>query len=204
MDASPRIGDRMAGVLSLLGLGTAAWYSVLLARADRDFRKGTPEAVERAIELTPANTTYLSLRSLEIEYDGGDARPLFQRMAVLNPYSSAPRIRLGLDAEVRGDVETAQRWLLDAARVDRQFEPAWTLANFYYRQEMPEGFWKWMQAALEVSYGDRRPAFDLSSRVALNPQEVLAGRFRSGAKSWLRTLATLFRNTKLRRWRRRR
>jgi hypothetical protein len=163
-----------AGILSLLGLGGAAWFSVLLARADREFRKGTPAGVARAVELTPRNTAYLSRRALQIEYEGGDARPMFERMAGLNPTASAPRIRRGLDAEIRGDVETAQRWLLDAARVDRQFEPAWTLANFYFRQQRVPEFWAWMRTALEVSYGDRRPAFELCWNVTSDGQAVLS------------------------------
>jgi hypothetical protein len=162
-----------AGVFGLLGLAVAAWFSTLLARADQAFRKGTPEAVARAVELTPDNADYLSLRALQIDYEGGDVRPMLNRMAALNPSSSKPRIQLGLDAEVRGDFETAQGWLLDAARVDRQFEPAWTLANFYYRQQRPEQFWAWMRTALEVSYGDRRPAFDLCWNVSSKGQEIL-------------------------------
>ncbi len=163
-----------AGVVSLLGLAAAAWFSVLLARADREFRKGTPEGVARAVELTPRNTAYLSRQSLQIEYDGGDARALLERVAALNPTASAPRIRLGLDAEIRGDFETAQRWLLDAARVDRQFEPAWTLANFYFRQQRVPEFWAWMRTALEVSYGDRRPAYALCWNVTPDGQEILS------------------------------
>ncbi|HEX5430865.1 MAG TPA: hypothetical protein VFW83_02785, partial [Bryobacteraceae bacterium] len=88
--------------------------------------------------------------------------------------SSAPRIRLGLDAEARGDIKTAEQWLLDAARVDRQYEPAWTLANFYFRQPRQDDFWKWMRTALAVSYGDRRPAFDLCWRTTQDPKEILA------------------------------
>ena len=63
--------------------------------------------------------------------------------------------------------------MLDAARVDRQFEPRWTLANFYFRRERPDEFWKWMRAALEVSYGDRRLAFDLCWRMTQDADEVL-------------------------------
>jgi hypothetical protein len=162
-----------AGVLSLLGLAVSAWFSTLLARADREFRAGTPEGVARAVELTQRNTDYLALRALQIEYEGGDSQPMLESAAKINPASTRPRIQLGLNAEIRGDFETAQRWLLDAARVDRQFEPAWTLANFYYRQQMPERFWVWMHTALEVSYGDRRPAFDLCWNVTSNGQEIL-------------------------------
>ena len=67
----------------------------------------------------------------------------------------------------------AEKWLLDAARVDRQFEPRWTLANFYFRREQRGEFWKWMRAALEVSYGVRSLAFDLCWRVSQNAEEVL-------------------------------
>jgi len=165
---------KIAGLLALLSLAAAAWFAVLLARADAEFRKGDPESVARAIELTPRNTAYLSLRALQVEYDGGDPRPLLQTIAKLNPDSSAPRIRLGLDAEIRGDTGGAERWLLDAARVDRQYEPRWTLANYYFRQQKMDDFWKWMRSALEVSYGDRTLAFDLCGMAAPDSRIVLA------------------------------
>lgn len=167
-------GARFAGIAAVAGMALAAWYSVLLARANGEFRKGSPEEVARAVELLPQNTTYLSLRALQIDYGGGDPRPLLERIAALNPLSSAPRIRLGLNAEARGDFKTAEHWLLEAARVDHQFEPSWTLANFYFRQQQQDNFWKWMRAALQVSYGDRRPAFDLCWRTSQDPQEILA------------------------------
>lgn len=166
--------SRIAGSLAAAGLITAAWWSVLLSRADAQFRKSTPEGVTRAVDLAPRNTQYLSLRALEIEYAGGDPRPLLERWAAIAPLSSAPRIRLGLDAEVRGDVGSAERWLLDAARVDHQFEPRWTLANFYFRQQRADEFWKWMRLALERSYSDRRPVFDLCWQMTSNPAQILA------------------------------
>jgi hypothetical protein len=166
--------SRALGIAVLTVMAAAAWFSVRLARAEAQFRKGTPEGVARAVKLAPRDTTYLSLRALQVDYDGGDDRPLLERMVALNPLSSAPRIRLGLDAEARGDNATAERWLLDAARVDRQFEPRWTLANFYFRRQQTAAFWKWMRAALEVSYGDRRPAFELCWRVSSSPGEILS------------------------------
>jgi hypothetical protein len=165
---------RIAGLLAILSLAAAAWFSILLARADAEFRKGTPEGVARAVELAPRNTAYLSLRALQVDYDGGDMRPLLEEIARMNPAASAPRIRLGLDAEVRGDLAGAERWLLDAARVDRQYEPRWTLANFYFRQPNMDQFWKWMRSALEVSYGDRKAAFDLCSAAAPDTPAILA------------------------------
>jgi len=80
---------------------------------------------------------------------------------------------LGLAAEVSGNSERAERWLLDAASVDHQFEPRWTLANFYFRANNKDEFWKWMRAALDVSYGDRTPAYDLCWRVSDDAAEIL-------------------------------
>jgi hypothetical protein len=166
--------SKVAGLLSLLGLAAAAWFSILLARADAEFRKGTPRDVARAVELTPRSTAYLSQQALQIEYEGGDSRPLLAEIARINPGASAPRIRLGLDAEVRGDLGSAERWLLEAARVDRQYEPRWALANFYFRQQKMDDFWKWMRSALEVSYGDRAAAFDLASAASPDTRTILA------------------------------
>jgi hypothetical protein len=165
--------SRIAGTAALAALGIAVWFSIVLARADFYFRGATVESVERAVEIAPRNTEYLALRALQMEYDGADSRALTEKIAALNPYASAPRIRLGLAAEVAGDSAGAERWLLDAARVDHQFEPRWTLANFYFRAGKREEFWRWMRAALEVSYGDRSPAYELCWRVSDDAEEIL-------------------------------
>ena len=146
------------------------WFSIVLARADFFFRS---EKVQRAMEIGPRNTEYLALRALQLDYEGVDSGALTRKIAALSPYASAPRIRLGLAAEVSGDPASAERWLLDAARVDHQFEPRWTLANFYFRAGRTDEFWRWMRAALEVSYGDRTPAYSLCWRVINDPEEIL-------------------------------
>jgi tetratricopeptide (TPR) repeat protein len=164
---------RLAGIIALAALGIAVWFSIVLARADAYFRRATPEFVQRAVEIAPRNTEYLALRALQLDYDGADSSALTRKIAALNPYSSAPRIKLGLAAEVRGDAANAEEWLLAAAEVDHQFEPRWTLANYYFRSEKPEQFWTWIRSALEVSYGDRTPAFDLCWRVSADAAEIL-------------------------------
>jgi hypothetical protein len=161
---------RISGTAALAALGVAVWFSIVLARTDFYFRGGK---VERATEIAPRNTEYLAQRALEVEYDGGDARAVTEEIAALNPLSSAPRIRLGLAAEISGDSASAEKWLLDAARVDHQFEPRWTLANFYFRAGRRDEFWKWIRAALEVSYGDRTPAYELCWRVSSDAREIL-------------------------------
>src|SRR5579863_8086563 len=164
--------SRVFGCFALLGLAFAAFFSFRLAQASAEFSRGSPESVARALEILPRNIDYLSLRALQLEYDGGNPSALLERAAALSPLSSAPRIRLGLAAETRGDFPAAERWLLEAARVDHQFEPRWTLANFYFRQARAAEFWKWMRAALEISYGDRTPVFDLCWRWSQNAQEI--------------------------------
>jgi tetratricopeptide (TPR) repeat protein len=164
--------SRVLGCVALLGLALAAFFSFRLAQASAEFNRRSPESVARALEILPHNTDYLSLRALQLEYDGENSAPLLERAAAVSPLSSAPRIRLGLAAETRGDFPAAERWLLEAARVDHQFEPRWTLANFYFRQARAVEFWKWMRAALEVSYGDRAPAFDLCWRLSQDAQEI--------------------------------
>lgn len=164
--------SRFSGVIGLIALGIAVWYSIVLARADSFFRAGTPEKVQRAAEIEPRNTEYLALRALQIEYDGGDSTALTERIASLNPMSSAPRIRMGLAREMAGDGAGAEKWLLDAARVDHQFEPRWTLANFYFRAGRRNDFFKWIHLALERSYGDRTPAFDLCWRMSTDAREI--------------------------------
>jgi tetratricopeptide (TPR) repeat protein len=164
--------SRVLGCFALLGLALAAFFSFRLAQASAEFDRHSPESVARALEILPRNTDYLSLRALQLEYDGENPAPLLERAAAINPLSSAPRIRLGLAAETRGDLPAAERWLLEAARVDHQFEPRWSLANFYFRQAREVEFWKWMHAALEVSYGDRARAFDLCWRLSQDAQEI--------------------------------
>jgi tetratricopeptide (TPR) repeat protein len=80
---------------------------------------------------------------------------------------------LGLAAEQGGDIIAAERWLLEAFAVDHQFEARWTLANFYLRQDRPNEFWTWIRSALEFSYGDRRPAYELLWRMSSDAEEIL-------------------------------
>src|SRR5579871_4955673 len=137
--------SRVLSVVALLAIAAAAWFAVRLAWADLEFRRGTLASVERASKILPNETRYLLFRALQLDYEGQDSTALLEKAAALNPLSSAPRIRLGLAAETRGDLPAAEKWLLEAARVDQQFEPRWTLANFYFRRgdSRRDDFWQW-------------------------------------------------------------
>jgi tetratricopeptide (TPR) repeat protein len=166
--------NRIPSAVALLVFAIAAVYSIRLAVADSAFRRQTAQSVARALEIQPDRASYLLFRALQLDYDGEDSTALLEHAARVNPLASAPRIRLGLAAETRGDFSRAEKWLLDAARVDHQFEPRWTLANFYFRRDRTDEFWKWIRSALEVSYGDRRLAFGLCWRMTQDADEVLA------------------------------
>jgi hypothetical protein len=158
-------------ILCLLGIGTAAfatWHCVRLARADAHFRKLTLEELERAAALDGGNSLYLTTLA-QLKTPG----PLLERAAAVNPYDSSIRIRLGLHAEAAGDHLAAERHLLEAVNLNRKFDPRWALANYYFRRDDRAQFRRWAREALEISYGDRSPLFDLCAAMSQDFAEVV-------------------------------
>jgi hypothetical protein len=133
------LAGRLAGAILAAALGLAGYWSVRLSWADWLDRQGWPEAVRHASELAPDRA---DLRARLEDWAGAVAR---------NPYDARSWIRLGLEAEARGDQDLGESCLLWAAEVDRLFEPRWTLANYYYRREAWEPFWIWARRAAELS-----------------------------------------------------
>jgi hypothetical protein len=91
-----------------------------------------------------------------------------------NPRLTTARITRGLAAERESRLLDAARDLTAAARLDRQYLPAWTLANFYFRRHDPPNFWAWARraAAMEAAASDEyRPLLRLA-----NAMEPRAGR----------------------------
>jgi tetratricopeptide (TPR) repeat protein len=162
--------QRVVSIAAACLLAWAAGWAVWLALADAAFRAGE---LLRANLMAPHNPLYLAAMALQAEEEGTDPEPWLARIAAEYPTLSAPRIRLGLIAEQRGDAAAAERWLLEAFAVDRQFEPRWTLANFYLRQGRRDDFWQWLRKAFEVSSGDRTALFDLCWRAGSNLGEIL-------------------------------
>jgi hypothetical protein len=62
--------------------------------------------------------------------------------------------------------------LLQAARVEHQYLPAWTLANFYFRCGDSAKFWPWAQRAAALTYDDYRPLLRLADTLETSPQIV--------------------------------
>lgn len=141
---------RAAVALALLA---AALFAFRLGWADLWFRHGGEAGVRRAAGLLPGNAAY-ALRA-------GNLREAVR----LNPRLARAWIELGLAAEAAGDPGEAERALLQAAEVDRTYEPQWTLANYYFRHQEWEEFWDCAKKALAASYGDRTALFRLCRQV---------------------------------------
>ena len=116
--------------------------------ADAAFRNRHRRGGARARDLS-GSRDYLLQRALQLEYDGVDSTALLERAARVNPLSSEPRIRLGLAAETRGDFAKAEPWLL-MRLVLPSIRAGLDAANFYFRRERRDEFWKSMWMALEI------------------------------------------------------
>jgi len=89
------------------------------------------------------------------------------------PHSSAALIDAGLLAEEAGDYAGAEGSLLEAARIDRQHLPAWSLANFYFRRGDPASFWTWARRAAVLSYHEPTLLLRLCDELEPRPAVVL-------------------------------
>jgi tetratricopeptide (TPR) repeat protein len=158
-----------AGVLFF---GCAALTAIRLAVADAIFRQDTPPSIRNAIAIqwpTPAAEFEQALA----EMDPAHAREFLERATRINPRSSAAWIALGLLEETSGN-PAAERSLLEAAQVDHQYLPAWTLANFYFRHANREQFWGWAQRAASLHCDDLQPLLRLSDQFEPDPAKMLA------------------------------
>ena len=158
-----------ARAILLLLFGFALAITLRLAAAEARFRLNPELALQSPLWLSAANLT------------GYDSLPEELRAAVrLNPRLSSAWIYLGLDAEADGNLSEAEADLLQAARVDHQYLPAWTLANFYFRRGDAEQFWPWAARAAALTSDDYRPLLRLADTLETSPQAV-AARLAGGA-----------------------
>ena len=156
-----RAGTLVWGALAVCLFGWLSYHSLRMAFADWFFRQNTIASVQRAIRWERDNANYYSwLASLQ-EFAGQDPNGALLTSVKLNPWDSSTWIRLAEHAEAREDQVSAERYLLRAAAIDRQFSPRWALMNFYFRRGRQERFWFWTTKALGIGYGDLAPVFDL-------------------------------------------
>jgi tetratricopeptide (TPR) repeat protein len=146
-------------------LAMSVW-SIRLGLADYWFRQETLPATEKALRLEPASADYyVRLAALTQESNPLASTQALRRAIALNPWDSQSLVELGLRAEASGDLADAERILLRAANVDKQYLPSWSLANYYFRRGNSEKFWFWARQAIRMAYGDQSPLFTLCWKV---------------------------------------
>ena len=128
---------------------------------------------QRAVRLARGATLYERLAD-KIEEMGGNPLPALAHTADLDPANAEYRMRLGLRAEVAGQLDVAERNLLAAARLSRLYQPRYLLAQYYFRRQNADGFFKWSRAAFDIAYGDVLPLLDLCWRMRPEPEWLRA------------------------------
>lgn len=125
-----------------------------------------PDGLDRALRLEPGDSVLLARAALA-RNDGGDMSPAVDRQllhaAEADPLNANLWMALGLREEFRGNLTEAERYLVHAAEIDHTVKPAWTLANFYYRNNQPDKTWPMIRRALNLNplAFDPAPIFDL-------------------------------------------
>ena len=147
----------------------ATWQTGTIAYADNLYRRTTPDSVQRATRIDPSRAEFhFALAQLDPER----ATEHLEAALAANPYDTQARLALAQEREFSGDDATAEKTFLDAARLDRQFAPAWALANLYFRRSDTAAFWDWARRASAMSFGDRRALLDLCFHVSEDPEDV--------------------------------
>jgi tetratricopeptide (TPR) repeat protein len=166
---------RLLLLAAALGAGVGAYWSARLAYGEILYGRGTAESVGRAAKLAPGDAQY-GRRGAELaEAAGLNAEKAAQALeAVLRaePGNAETLIKLGLRAEMRNDFAAAERDLLEAARYDRGYDPRWSLANYYFRRQEGENFWRWARAAGEMAY-EPAPLFRLLWNYTDDAEKIL-------------------------------
>ena len=158
-----------------LAATVAAYWSVRLACAALLYDRDTPPTTQRAAALAPANARYAMGWAQLAESAGlspASAESLLHSVLRAHPGDSEALIALGLRAETRGDLASAERDLLQASRTDRGYNPRWSLANFYFRRHDGPNFWKWSRAACDMAY-EPTPLFRLLWNYSEDGAEIL-------------------------------
>ena len=166
----PRPTRLLLSLLAIVVLSLACCWSLRRAYAEHLFLNQTEEAAVRARNLIPGDARY---QARWADFDPAARISGLEAAVALNPMYSAVWVEMGLRAEMSNDFPKAEKCLLEAARVDKTFEPRWTLANYYFRRDEPEKFWSWAREAAAMAYGDPVALFRLCWKVTEDPGVIL-------------------------------
>jgi len=157
-----------------LVLGLCCWFGYCSARATYAgylARYLNRTAQERAIAWTPENADYYAHLA---KVEPRKSIKAIQRSVQLNPRSSSLWIQFGEIAETQGDLEQAEKCLLEAVKRDKTFAPRWLLSEFYFRRRNTNHFWPALKAALATSYDDVTPLFEHAWELSNDAELILS------------------------------
>ena len=149
----------------------SVWRSVQFAIADWVASPDSVQALAKAVQDSPDDPR-LQARLVLARNDAGELDPgldaQLRRAARLDPFNSEILMTLGVREEFEGDRAAAERELTQAAAIDHQFKPAWTLANFYTRQGEAAKARPMLERIFDLDplSFDLTPVFDLCWRAA--------------------------------------
>lgn len=91
----------------------------------------------------------------------------------LSPHDTPTQLGRALELERSGRLPEAEAALLEAARYDHQYAPAWSLANFYFRTSQAAPFWTWAARAATLTT-DPRALLRLATAQTSDPAVLIA------------------------------
>jgi hypothetical protein len=151
-----------------------AYWPLRLAWTDHLARGPDSATVERAVRLAPGDADVRLKLAAAQQSQGADPGAALASAISLDPGNAETWTRLGVEAEMRGDLRNAESHLLRAARASRQFAPRWELANYYVRRGDAVHFWSWARESLAIGYGDLSPVFRLCWNMSPDAADILA------------------------------
>ncbi len=164
-------------IVAVCGLLTV--QTIRIARADWLAAHPPADGIDKALALVPEDAALL-LRKALAQSDSGDMSAAVDqqllRAGAANPLNADIPMALGLREEFRGHISEAERYLEHAAELDHTFKPAWTLINFYARNNQPDRTWPLISRALalEPVGVNPKPIFDLAWNQASDERKIAA------------------------------
>jgi len=162
---------RIGGAWALIVCAYACYWSLRLAVADYIIQDLSPSTARIALRLAPGSPDYY-LRLAQA--DPAAALSALRRAAEFNPRSSSVWMDLAAAAEQHDDLPQAESSLKRAVATDKTFAPRWLLAQFYFRRKDQARFWPSVRAALDASYDDVSPLFDMCWSLTQDPAAIPA------------------------------
>jgi len=159
------------GALAILAAGLL--YAEVIAHQDSAASLHQALRVETGLARTPKADHLERLAELDADRSPEAQREALREAVRIDPRRSSAWTFLGLLAERNGDWSGAERNLLEAAGVDRQYLPAWTLANYYFRRGKHDAFWEWARRAALLTTDDLTPLLRLADRFEPDPLRLL-------------------------------